>query len=91
MVYVLRLSDEQHRRLGKARYPQELNCERLAEFLFKAHQILETLKGRGYDTSNFMWFQESKSTENGTQLIVDVSQLIWTNPYPPQEKDSGWG
>jgi len=92
-MYVLRLSDKQHGRMG--RYPQELKCERLGEFLFKAHQILATLKERGYDTSNFMWFkefQETPSAEDETQLIVDVSELDWTDPHPPRfEKDSGWG
>lgn len=92
MVYVLRFSDKQHERLGKAVYPRELKCETLGEYLFKSHQILSTLKERGYDTSNYMWFEESKSTENGTKLIIDVSKLKWTDPHPPRfEKDSGWG
>lgn len=92
MVYVLRLSDEQHLRLGNARYPKELKCETLNEYIFKSHQILSVLKERGYDTSNYMWFQESKSTENGTKLIIDISGLVWTDPFPPRhDKDSGWG
>jgi hypothetical protein len=98
MPYTIKLSSHQAEKIGvRYRRQQEFTCAGLHEFIFKAHQILQALHTAGYDTSNYMWFDEVPDTPEG-EYCLNVGRLEYShtdaakrNPHPPTEKDSGWG
>lgn len=96
MVYVLKLSPFQRQKIDIHGFAEEVRCESLTEFVFKAHYVLQALWTAGFNTTDFMWYREVPT--EGDERIVDVSKLKFShidaakrNPHPPVEKDSGWG